>query len=128
MSTWTHIAGCIRFDGIPSLGGPLSTMHGMKDHLGATCSFDDDEDAWDKCSVPCGSEGSLQYKIIRAGDGMVLWTVAIWGDLRDYDNVEAVQKWFDRITTDSQALIRTAIMHVQVGESEPVIMQWKPKE
>ena len=125
MSTWTHINGSIRIDGIPSIQPEIATKEAVQKRIGNTCDFDSDEISWDKCTVPCGSEGSVQYEVIRAGDGLMVWTVCIWGDLRDYDNTDEVAGWFDKITKDSGIMIRQAVLEVRVEGGEAVILQYK---
>jgi len=126
MSIWTQIAGCIRIDGIPSLEPDIYER--VEAALGRTCNFDSAESEWSACSVPCGSEGSLQYNIIPAGDGLVLYTVAIWGDLRDYEDAKEIIDWFGRITVDSGFLIRSAILEYQIGHEDAQVLQYKREE
>lgn len=104
MSQWTHVAGIIRLD---SIGATL--LRGNKDEitrqvkeaaekiLGYTVKFD--SPAEQPCTVPTGSEGSLQYEVVHTGgDGELAWGhVAIWGDLRDFgeEDVPKITKWFE---------------------------------
>ena len=37
------------------------TVDDLIEIVGHTCSYGDKEEAWDKCDVPSGSEGSLQW-------------------------------------------------------------------
>lgn len=127
MSTWTHITGCIRIDGIPMLRPAGGTKEGVEKILGNTCDFDSPDSAWDKCDVPCGSEGSLQYKIIRAGDGLVLWTVAIWGDLRDYDNIEEIKGWFNKVTS-KKISIRDAVLSIDLNGEKTILNFEQPTD
>ena len=121
MSTWTHITGCIRIDGIPQIQPEIATKEGVTEILGSTCNFDSPEKDWDKCDAPCGSEGSLQYEVIKAGDGLVLWTVAVWGDLRDYDNISEIKEWFNKVTNGSGLAIRDAVLSIDLGGEKTVL-------
>lgn len=126
MSTWTHLGGLIRIDGIPGIT-PFSDEESLSQVLGNTVNFEDEKWVWDKCNVPCGSEGSLQYKIIRSGDGLILWTVAVWGDLRDFDNIQGIEDWFDKVTKKSKLLIRSAILQIEVENGENKVLQYTEK-
>lgn len=120
MSVWTHITGNIRIDGAPGLT-KISTVEALKKVLGNTCSFDDDEAVWDACNVPKGSEGSLQYEVIEYGDGLLWVTVAVWGDLRDYDFIAEIKAWFERILCAEGLIVRQAVLSVSVENGREVI-------
>lgn len=110
MSTWTHIAGVIRFDGLAGISkDPV---------LGNTVKYEDKEDAWDKCDVPMGSEGSLEYTIRRNPDPscMALNVVTIFGDLRDYDDTDEVIAYFNRIVEGQ--MVRNGVFTVEVESGE----------
>lgn len=109
MSQWTHIAGLIRLD---SMGARLVRLpvREMNDRvkvaaakaLGYTCNYESKEEAWEKCSVPRGSESSLQYQVFSNSDKeehALSWGyVAIWGDLRDFgkEKYPSVLDWFQK--------------------------------
>jgi len=136
MSVWTHVSGIIRVDGMGFVTGhsPTDERKELERILGITVKFDSPPDGWDRCSIPYGSEGSIQYKVdIHGGDhSLYRGAGTIWGDLRNYDNVNEVGEWFkdviDQIEKDSEYLfgIRDAVMAVEV-ESElgnKVIYVW----
>ena len=112
MSQWTHVCGAIRIDGIPNLDG-LNTLK-IKDAFGNTCEYDDDSSVWDNCDVPCGSEGSLQYKIEHTGDNNSLsWGIVyIWGDLRSYDDYNAIYIWIKKAC--EHLMIRSCSIKIDV--------------
>ena len=112
MSQWTHVSGLIRIDAIPSIDG--TTINEVEKHFGKTCTYDDGSDAWDACTVPCGSEGSLRYKVERTGNSNELaWgTVSIWGDLRDYDNFTAIYEWIKEAC--KTYMIRSCMVKIDV--------------
>ena len=124
MSTWTHVNGCIRIDGIPSTT-PGADYASLCSILGKTYTYEDPPEIRAACSVPRGSEESLQYKIIKAGDGIVLWTVPVWGDLRDYDDVEEIRTWWKKVTEKSGLLIRSAILEIEVEGKRSAVFQYK---
>lgn len=109
MSQWTHIAGLIRLDSMGAVMVRLPVRE-INDRLkvaaakalGYTCSFESSNEAWDQCSVPRGSEGSLQYQVFSNSDRdehALSWGyVAIWGDLRDFgtEDYPSVLDWFQK--------------------------------
>lgn len=110
MSQWTHVTGVIRYDGIVGMT--------PKPDLGKTVSWEDDENLWDECDVPCGSEGSLQTTLWENPNpsAMARWTATIFGDLRDYSDVFEVLEYFMRITKGH--MIRSGVFTVQVEYGE----------
>lgn len=124
MSQWTHVTGCIRFDGLP---GAIQdhTVENVKKYLGNTCEFFSEREDWDKCNVPCGSEGSLQYKVLEVGGGLIWLTVAIWGDLRSYDNVTEIKEWFERVTHIKGLSVRGAVLEIEVENQATIVLQFK---
>lgn len=118
MSQWTHVSGVLRLDGMPML--PKMTEMDVRQILGPMCLFD----AWDESStLPRGSEGSLQYNVLRAGNGMVLWTVPVWGDLRDYgyEDARELEPWLLNIAKN-WPLVRSAHLLVEVEGSPPYFL------
>jgi hypothetical protein len=114
MSQWTHVCGCIRIDSY-GMSEPDITKELLK-KFGLTCEFNDDSKVWDACTVPCGSEGSVQYAIIRTGsDSSVSWgLVYIWGDLRDYEDHEAIYQWIKTACENEDYYIRDCAVIVRV--------------
>ena len=104
MSQWTHVNATIRFDGIPGMTPDPD--------LGRTVEFDDPQEMWNKCNVPCGSEGSLRYEITEVGDGVTRFVAAIWGDLRSYSDVAEIEAYLTRITTGQ--MIRSGVAEIEV--------------
>jgi hypothetical protein len=94
MSQWTHVCGCIRIDAIVQLDGDIEKK--IKEQFGNCVSYYDDESKWNACNVPCGSEGSVQYRVEKTADSdssMSWGVVYIWGDLRNYDNHLEIFEW-----------------------------------
>ena len=88
MSTWTHVIGGIRLDCFAFQKTDESKL--KKIFIQSTFYN------WNKkCNMPCGSEGSIRYKIIRNEDESCLnvCQIALWGDLRDYDS-DRIKKEF----------------------------------
>jgi hypothetical protein len=129
MSQWTHVNGCIRIDGIPSIEDNVD-IESIREKLGITCRYNSPDKRWKECNVPCGSEGSIQYKIISAGHGLVLWTVAVWGDLRDFGSkdVKKIRNWFKKITEESGLSIRSAILEIRIEYGKTIVLRYKEKE
>ena len=126
MSQWTHVAGCIRVDGLPGFGFDPDLSC-----LGRVVKYDD-RDAWETGSdgLPMGSEGSLYYQIIEGEPGsFAAYAVAVWGDLRDYDSVDEIESWFKKVVIDSKLSIRDAVLVIHVDYQKRCILTiTKPKE
>jgi len=108
MRIWTHINASIRLDNThfdekykPNLGPSTDSIYenGDKEYDGI---------------IPCGSEGSLKYNIwYGKGEGNVAdCTVSIFGDLRDYDNVEEILNYFTNITKGKS--VRSGILEIDL--------------
>lgn len=93
MSQWTHVAGCIRVDGLELIGEDVEGD--IKSAFGTSCTYEDLMNGNDYCTIPCGSEGSVQYRIEKTGQpNWVAWGgIYIWGDLRSYNNVDEIYNW-----------------------------------
>ena len=119
MSTWTHVAGCIRVDSFPFLPQPDFKKIFIKE------LWDEKDDG--ECNMPSGSEGSLDYRIIRNPnpDAMSAYTVLIFGDLRDFgkEDKDEITQWWNRVLKQC-GMIRQAILQVIFEDSEePLILQ-----
>lgn len=111
MSQWTHVNGSIRVDGIPGMM--------QKPNLGIIKTWEDGN--FDDATVPCGSEGSLQYRIYEVGNGLVWLNIQIWGDLRDYDNTPEIIKWINK--SFKGYIIRSGIIEIDIEFKEKVLLQ-----
>lgn len=118
MSIWTHVLGTIRFDSWPGLDAP-------EPDVGCPCHFTDPPEQWDKCNIPCGSEGSL--KISKWEDPskstVAKYTFTIFGDLRDYDNEQEIINYFNRITNGQD--VRQACFTIKVEGKAIRTFVWK---
>lgn len=117
MSQWTHVCGCVRVDYLPFIDGNekgKDFKYKLKEIFGKTCNWKDSRDIWNNCNVPCGSEGSIQYDIEHtACDNSVSWGVVyIWGDLRDYENANAIYEWIKKAT--ETLIIRSCSVKIDV--------------
>ena len=122
MSIWTHVVGAIRIDGLPQMI-ETDTADSISKIIGPMCLWEDDN--WDKKStLPCGSEGSLQYKIIEHDKGLSWIIVPIWGDLRDYDDVNEIRQWWNNLIDIAlKDRVRQAVLQISVEGRSPVILQ-----
>ena len=119
MSTWTHVAAVIRIDCLR-----LSGLPGNNIDLGFPVKFGDPPERWKQCTVPCGSEGSLEHFVHENPhkNDTAAYVVTIWGDLRDYDNVDEIIKYLNRVTSDQ--MIRQGTAEIRVGRNNPVHMHY----
>lgn len=124
MSTWTHIAAVIRIDALKGLFGPQS-KDDIRKVLGPIARFDGPEEDWDACTLPCGSEGSLEYDIWENEDAhcVAAFTVSVFGDLRDYDETESIKNWFDSLC--SRFFVRQAVCLAETEGCEARIFQYQ---
>jgi hypothetical protein len=117
MSQWAHINGAIRFDAIRIYG---SSSQDPNDFLGNTCTYHDEQATWDKCDVPSGSEGSMQYEIYENPElsQLAAYHVSFRGDLRDRGEsiFKEVADYLKRIS-EGRA-IRQGIFEVEVESVE----------
>lgn len=101
MSVWTHVTGMIRVGRFNFNEGDLFTartkegMKILKDILGPMAVYKPESDPdckvfgrnYDRCKLPKGSEGSLQYNIVSEPviGSANNYVISIWGDLRNYE-------------------------------------------
>ena len=121
MSQWTHVCGCIRVDAIRGLMG--DTPSTLQKKLGRIVEYEDEDY---ETTLPCGSEGSIQYDIIvnPHKEDLAAYVVPIWGDLRDYSNVEEIKNWFNGVC-DSIVMIRDAVISIDVEYGTQEIVRYK---
>ena len=135
MSVWTHIIGSIYIDTMAFLGKNFEKV--LKEKFGRTVSFSDSQRKWNRCNVPRGSEGSIQYKIIRGGESGTSysggekeavdyrWIVTIWGDLRDYDTPKEIIQWIEQATKG--LFVREGIIKLYVEGQDHIILRHTSK-
>lgn len=123
MSQWTHVVGAIRIDGV----GPFTEDHikELRDVIGPVSTFDSPKPT----SLPCGTEGSLEYIVHQYCDadsnGFPWVVVPIWGDLRDYNTSKPIIGWFESLMPklEDRWLVRDAVLKIEVEGEEPVVVQ-----
>jgi len=119
MSMWTHVCGIIRVDGLPRLD-TNATVEKIKVKLGPICLYND----WhDDTKLPCGSEGGLQYEVIEYDSGLPWLAVPIWGDLRDFDDLDAIKKWWNETLADLK-FIRDAILFAKTEAGKEITLRY----
>lgn len=127
MSIWTHVAAIIRIDTIKGIVGmgPQSKEE-LEKVLGPVAMFDGSDKDWNSCTLPRGSEGSLQYAIWENEDEscVAAFTVSVFGDLRDYDETESIEKWFNEFC-GKFPVVRQAICVVEVEYGETKVFQYE---
>ena len=124
MSIWTHVAGCIRVDGFVYDDADDADDDELKEKInssvGKIINF---ADADYTTNIPCGSEGSLKYKWLRNDHSGAtnIGQIFIWGDLRDYTNVDEIEKWLTEIVANldkNHLYLRDGIVSVDVESDE----------
>ena len=105
MSQWTHLNGQVRIDGFPG--------HTKKPNFGTVCD------------VPCGSEGSVRFRYDEVGTGIVWTNVSIWGDLRDYNDVQEIVNWISKCTEGY--IIRSGILEIDIEYAKMFILRYNYK-
>ena len=91
MSVWTHVVASIRIDAF-RIFDDSPNVDTLKSIIGNPCTIND----WNPdTTIPMGSEGSLEYTIYENPNKshICAFVVTIFGDLRDYDNVDAIYDW-----------------------------------
>lgn len=141
MSVWTHVAAVFRYDSIAAEFCDVvdvETQWGKRkrhvpnwDLVFGKATFEPDDitddeqigkwlksvdDAYDNRGeyLPFGSEGSLQISVWTNPDGSsaAKYTISIFGDLRDYDSVDEIEKWFQR--SCKRGSLRQAACHCEI--------------
>ncbi len=134
MSQRTHVAGIIRLDSIGAqvvrymyTGKDNELKNNVHRALGNTWKYSDDVDTIKNCTVPQGSEGSIQYRVdteypADEDSHSLSWGfVYIWGDLRDFgtEGISKIENWFkNSLQTLSEPKIDKPIEHMTDRENE----------
>ena len=116
MSNWTHVAGIIRVNAFRFDDNITKDFDKI---IGKECLWDSPTEVWDDADdnpdkyLPMGSEGSLQKSIWINPDkhSMDSYTISIFGDLRDHDNVKEIIDWFKEKC--KQLWVRNAVITVE---------------
>jgi hypothetical protein len=74
--------------------------------------------------IPCGSEGSLEYKIVKTGNenSLACRAVVFTGDLRDYTDSKEILEYFTKITKGK--MIRSGILEINIEGAETLIYRY----
>ena len=117
MSVWTHVAGTIRYDAFRIPGAPDQNPSSW---IGETDLYHENNP---DSTMPRGSEGSLNYKCTENPNtsSLAAYTVAIWGDLRDYYNVDEIREWLESITEGR--LVRQGVITCHVEGQRSVLFE-----
>lgn len=115
MSTWTHVAGIIRAYGVQN----WEPDHDWDSIVGKECLWGSSRETWKDADehpeeyMPCGSEGTLQKSIWVNPDksDMNSYVISVFGDLRDWYDVDAIVVWFKKIVKNKLS-VRSAVITV----------------
>lgn len=122
MSQWTHVCGCIRVDCLRlSPEYTKAEKEKLEKVLGNIVNYGDESY---ETTIPCGSEGSLQYKILENPEenSIAAFVVPVWGDLRDYGSTEEIKEWFESVL--SNLFIRNAVIAIEVEYGKSVVYSY----
>lgn len=142
MSIWTHVAAVIRYDslrlGSPQIDAAMRPSPGntyLPDYSELTNNINSKSQQykelmkkWDRmkveCNIPCGSEGSLDFRVVENPNESALaaYVVTIWGDLRDYQDIDEIINYFRRITEGK--MIRGLSASIEVEGRDWVTLTW----
>lgn len=117
MSIWTHCSGVIRLD--RGFFEKVDIKKLNKIFISSTY-----EKPNKKCNMPCGSEGSVQFQIIKNNDETCInnGQIFFWGDLRCYDFKDAKKEfkpWLEKVINklrENDFLIRDLIFKVSAED------------
>ena len=121
MSTWTHVAGVVRVDAI-RMG--MTTGPNWDDIFGKEALWESSPYVWKDVDehpekyMPCGSEGTLQKTVWENPEKScaAAYTVSIFGDLRDWYDIDAIIEWFKKIVKSEDLWVRSAVITVTNGQ------------
>ena len=110
MSVWTHVNASIRIDGLPSEGDDIASID-----VGKQALWEASREDWEACDIPCGSEGSLQHRVLEYSDGLTWVLVSVWGDPRNYEEEHdgEIVQYLSRITKGHQ--VRSGVAEIHTG-------------
>jgi len=109
MSQWTHVAGVFRIDHVVIRESHADVFKKLQ--------------IWLDVNLPYGSEGPLQYALNYSGDegpghSSAWWgELTFWGDLRDFDDVNRINKWVNTVCERLETLnmyLRQALYEIDV--------------
>lgn len=118
MSIWTHVVGLVYIDDIAVAFTGTPAFH------------------LNEQDIPSGSEGSLTVRRIDNPTPNVFhgekhyttrFGLAIWGDLRDFDDVESIVTWLTNLTGD-KIMVRDGVVQITVEGHTPQIYRFVDME
>lgn len=117
----THVCGCIRVNDPDPKKNSIPKLDRIKDVLGRIVEIHDLD--WDT-DVPCGTDGSLHYEIMerRRRDLSIEYVIPIYGDLKDYTDVDEVENWFRGVC--EYLPVRQATLIVEADNTEPRVISY----
>ena len=123
MSQWTHVCATFRIDALDRVLSNDTIESVIGKPIGF-CEFVEEGVKY----LPKGSEGSLKYELIENPDKgtVAAYVLVVYGDLRDYDNIDEIELWF-RKGACSFSLLRQAVCTVEVEDRETFVIATVPR-
>lgn len=114
MAVWTYVNASIRFE----TRSPDKSI--SKKDLGIIRRHGSNR----KPLIPCGSEGGLEYKIIKPHNKKTKTqhTLVITGDLRHYDDVNEILQYFEKITKGKWIL--SGILEINISTERVFVYRY----
>ena len=120
-----HVAATFRVDGIAS----MMPEPDWDAAIGRECLFESPSEVWNDLHdnpgdyMPCGSEGTLQKAVWVNPErsDLARYSVMAFGDLRDYDDMEALREWFKR-SCGNVGMLREAAMFADCEDGQKAML------
>ena len=140
VSIWTHVVAVFRIDDLRIQSNDISLEDETKELLvrfdeifGKECLWESSSEIWSDCEenpekyLPCGSEGTLHKVVYINPDrsDITAYVVTVYGDLRDYEELDPVLEWFKQCCNNKYLAIRQACIMATNGlETKTLVTQW----
>lgn len=124
MSIWAHANGTIMLDGFAFKEDDIEKdIEIIKNEILGSVIHYGEMGPFGNTIMPCGSEGSLDYRIDTCSEYVV---ITICGNLRDYEDISQLEKWYKKVLEDIEEntlfYVREHVFQARVEGSSQVII------